>query len=138
MQKAKWTLAALGLLLILAVACKETPTGITSLKLGKDKEATSETSTYATGDTFYAVAAVSSTGKVKVTGRLLIDDVEGQAKGPIPGLENTVDLASTGAANFNFSPPTAGWPKGKYTLEVVVTDDAGAQKDKKSANFSVS
>jgi len=138
MQRAKWTLAGLSLLLILAVACKETPTSITSLKLGKDKDATTETNTYATGDTFYAVAAVSSAGKIKVTGRLLVDEVEGQAKGPIPGLETTIDLASSGTANFNFSPPTAGWPKGKYTLEVVITDDAGAQKDKKSANFSVS
>jgi hypothetical protein len=136
MQRAKWTLAGLGLLLILAVACKETPAGITSVKLGKDADATTETNTYATGDTFYAVAAVSSPSKVKVTGRLLIDDVEGQAKGPIPGLEKTIELASSGTASFNFS-PTAGWPKGKYTLEVVMTDDAGAEKDKKSANLTV-
>lgn len=128
-----------GLALVLALAaCKETPTGITSMKLGKDKDATAETSTYATGDTVFAVAAVSSTGKVKVTGRLLVDEVEGQAKGPIPGLDTTIDLASSGTANFNYTPPTAGWPKGKYTLEVVVTDEAGAQKDKKSANFTVS
>jgi hypothetical protein len=138
MKRAKWIVAGLGLLLLLAVACKETPTSITSLKLGKDKDVTAETSAFATGDTVYAVAAISSTGKVKVTGRLLIDEVEGQTKGPIPGLETTIDLASSGTANFNFSPPTAGWPKGKYTLEVVLTDDAGAQKDKKSANFTVS
>jgi hypothetical protein len=138
MKRAKWIVAGLGLLLLLAVACKETPTSITSLKLGKDKDVTAETSTFATGDTVYAVAAISSTGKVKVTGRLLIDEVEGQTKGPIPGLETTIDLASSGTANFNFSPPTAGWPKGKYTLEVVLTDDAGAQKDKKSANFTIS
>jgi hypothetical protein len=137
MKKAKWIVAGLGLLLILAVACT-TETAIKSLKLGKDKDVTAETSAFGTGDTVYAVAAISSSGKVKVTGRLLIDEVEGQTKGPIPGLETTIDLASSGTANFNFSPPTAGWPKGKYTLEVVLTDDAGAQKDKKSANFTVS
>jgi hypothetical protein len=123
--------------MILAVACKETPTSITSVKMGKDKDAATETSTYASGDTVYAVAAVSSPGKVKVTGRLLVDEVEGQAKGPIPSLETTIDLASSGTGNFSFTPPTAGWPKGKYTLEVVLADDAGAQKDKKSANFTV-
>jgi len=137
MKKAKWTVAGLGLLLILAVACT-TETAIKSVKLGKDKDVTAETSTFATTDTVYVVAATSSAGKVKVTGRLLIDEVEGQTKGPIPGLETTVDLASTGTANFTFSPPPAGWPKGKYTVEVVLTDDAGAQKDKKSANFTVS
>lgn len=131
-------LSGLVLLLVIFAACKETPTSITSLKLGKDKDATTETSTYATADTFYAVAGVSSPGKVKVTGRLIVDDVEGQAKGPIPGLETTIDLTSTGTANFNFTPPPAGWPKGKYSLEVVMSDDAGAQKDKKSASFTVS
>jgi len=137
MKKAKWTVAGLGLLLILAVACT-TETAIKSVKLGKDKDVTAETSAFATTDTVYVVAATSSAGKVKVTGRLLIDEVEGQTKGPIPGLETTVDLASSGTANFTFSPPPAGWPKGKYTVEVVLTDDAGAQKDKKSANFTVS
>jgi len=136
MQRAKWMLAGLGLLLILAVACKETPAGITSVKMAKDKDGATETSTYATGDTFYAIAAVSSPSKVKITGRLLVDEVEGQTKGPT-GVEATKDLASTGTVTFNFSPPPAGWPKGKYTVEVVMTDDAGAEKDKKSANFTV-
>jgi hypothetical protein len=138
MKRAKWIVAGLGLLLLLALACKETPTSITSVKTGKDKDVTAETSAFAAGDTVYAVAAVSSAGKVKVTGRLLFDEVEGQTKGPIPGAEATVDLPSSGTANFNFTPPGAGWPAGKYTLEVVLTDDAGAQKDKKSASFTVS
>ena len=137
MKKATWTVAGLGLLLILAIACT-TETAIKSVKLGKDKDVTTETATYAAGDTVYAVAAVSSAGKVKVTGHLLFDEVEGQTKGPIPGAEATVDLPSSGTANFNFTPPGAGWPKGKYTLEVVLTDDAGAQKGTKSANFTVS
>lgn len=137
MKKAKWTVAGLSLLLILAVACT-TETAIKTLKLGKDKAVATETSAFATGDTVYAVAAISSSGKVKVTGRLLIDEVEGQTKGPIPGLETTIDLAKGVDGNFTFSPPPAGWPKGKYTLEVVLTDDAGAQKGTKSANFTVS
>jgi len=137
MKKAKWTVAGLGLLLILAVACT-TETAIKSLKLGKDKDATTETATYAAGDTVYAVAAVSSAGKVKVTGRLLFDEVEGQTKGPIPGAETTVEVPPSGTANFNFTPPGAGWWKGKYTMEVVLTDDAGAQKGTKSASFTVS
>jgi hypothetical protein len=137
MKRAKWIVAGLGLLLILAVACT-TETAIKSVKLGKDAAVSSETSAFATGDTVYAVADISSGGKVKVTGRLLIDEVEGQTKGPIPGLEVTKDLPSSGTVNFNFTPPTAGWPKGKYTLEVVLTDDAGAQKGTKSANFTVS
>jgi len=137
MKRAKWIVAGLGLLLILAVACT-TETAIKSLKLGKDEAVSSETSAFATGDTVYGVAAISAAGKVKVTGRLLIDEVEGQTKGPIPGLEKTIDLASSGTANFTFTPPPSGWPKGKYTLEVVLTDEAGAQKGTKSANFTVS
>ncbi|HEX3067254.1 MAG TPA: hypothetical protein VHX14_01675 [Thermoanaerobaculia bacterium] len=137
MKRTKWIVAGLGLLMLLAVSCT-TETAIKSLKLGKDEAVKAETAAFAAGDTVYAIADISSAGKVKVTGRLLIDEVEGQTKGPIPGLEKTIDLASSGTANFTFSPPTAGWPKGKYTLEVVLTDDAGAQKGTKSANFTVS
>lgn len=138
MRNTKWTLYCLGLLMILAVACKETPTSITSVKMGKDKDATTETSTYAPGDTLYAVAAISSPGKIKVTGRPIVDEVEGQTKGPITSLEKTLDLAGSDTTTFTLTPPPAGWPKGKYSFEVVITDDAGAQKDKKSVNFTVS
>jgi hypothetical protein len=137
MKRTKWIVAGLGLLLLLAVSCT-TETAIKSLKIGKDKAVTTETAAFATGDTVYGVAAISSSGKTKVTGRLLIDEVEGQTKGPIPGLEITIDLAKGEDGNFTFSPPPAGWPKGKYTLEVVLTDEAGVQKGTKSANFTVS
>jgi hypothetical protein len=137
MNKAKWTVAGLGFLLILVVACT-TETAIKSVKLGKDKAVTTETAAFAAGDTVYAIADISSAGKVKVTGRLLFDEVEGQPKGPIPGAEANVDLPSSGTADFNFTPPGAGWPKGKYTLEVVLTDDAGAKKGTKSSSLTVS
>jgi hypothetical protein len=45
--------------------------------------------------------------------------------------------SSSGTANFNFTPPTAGWPKGQYSLEVLVMDGGGAENDKKSVSFTV-
>jgi hypothetical protein len=138
----RWGLAlGLGLLLVAAGACSfsASTANISSLKLGKDKAIMQETSSFSPTDTIYAVADVSNVpDKVKVKGRLVIDSVEGEQSGPIPGLENTVDLPGSGNATFTFTPPAAGWPKGKYKVEALMLNDSGEQKDQKSASFTVS
>jgi hypothetical protein len=111
---------------------------LSGLKLGKDQGVSAETSSFAEGDTVYAIATVSNApGAVKVKGRLVIDQVEGEKSGPIPGLEKTLDLPGSGTATYTFSPPAAGWPKGKYKVEVIMVNEAGEQKDQKTANFTV-
>ena len=138
----RWSLApVLLLLLVAASACSfnMTTANISSLKLGKDKGVTQETSSFGADDTVYAVAEISNVpGKVKVTGRLVVDDVPGQQSGPIPGLSKTLDLPGSGTADFTFSPPAAGWQKGKYKMEVLMLNEDGEQKDQKSASFTVS
>lgn len=142
MQTQKRSLAlGLGVLIFTALACNMSATtaNLSSLKLSKDKEASAETSTFGEGDTVYAVATVSNVpDKVKVKGRLVIEEVEGEQSGPIPGLENTLDLAGSGTATFTFSPPPSGWPKGKYKVEVMMLNEGGEQKDQKSASFTIS
>lgn len=132
---------ALGLLLAVGLACNfsASTANISGLKMGKDKQVATETSSFGATDTVYAVATISNVpDKVKVKGRLVIEDVAGEEKGPVQGLENTVELPSDGTATFNFTPPAAGWPKGKYKVEVIMTNEAGEQKDQKSADFTVS
>ena len=144
MRSKGWNLAlGLGLLLTAVIACKfnASTANISSLKLGKDKAVSQESGSFAPGDTVYAVAEISnvpSKVKVKVTGRLVVDDVPGQQSGPIPGLSKTLDLPGSGTADFTFSPPAAGWPKGKYKMEVLMLNEDGEQKDQKSASFTVS
>ena len=141
MRTKRWDLAlGLGLLIFAGLACNfsASTANISGLKIGKDKDVTAETSSFAAGDTVYAVATVSNApGAVKVKGRLAIDEVEGEQSGPIPGLEKTLDLPGSGTATYTFSPPPSGWPKGKYKVEVLMLDEKGEQKDQKSANFSV-
>lgn len=130
-----------GIMLIAALACKfsASTANISALKLSKDKTASAETSTFEANDTVYAVATISNApGKVKVKGRLSFEDVAGQQPGPIPGLETTLDLAGSGTATFNFTPPPDGWPKGKYKVEVMLLTEEGEQKDQKSATFTIS
>ena len=130
----------LGLLLIAGLACNfsASTANISGLKLGKDKAVSAETSTFASGDTVYVLATISNApGAVKVKGRLVIDEVEGEQSGPIPGLEKTLDLPGSGTATYTFSPPATGWPKGKYKVEVLMLNEGGEQKDQKTANFSV-
>ena len=132
---------SIGILIVAGLACNYSATtaNISDLKLSKDKDASQTTTTFAASDTVYAVATVSNApGKVKVKGLLAVDDVEGEKAGPIPGLEKTLDLDGSGTATFTFSPPTSGWPKGKYKVEVIMMDDSGQQKDQKSASFSAS
>jgi len=131
----------LGLLLIVAFACKfsGSTANISGLKLGKEQSISHETSSFSPNDTVYAVADISNApGKVKVTGRLVADSVEGLQSGPIPGLEKTLDLPGSGTATYTFSPPTAGWPKGKYKVEVILLNENGEQQDQKTASFTVS
>ena len=127
---------SLGLLVILALACKfsASTANISSLKIGKDKGVNTETSTFGPNDIVYAVATISnSPGKVKVKGRLVPEDAPGE-KGP----EDTVELPSSGTATFTFTPPAAGFPPGKYKIEVIMMDENGEQKDTKSGTFTVS
>ena len=112
---------------------------LSSLKVGKDKAVTSETSTFGPNDTIYAIGTVSNApGKVKVKGLVAFDDVAGQQPGPVPGAETTVDLPGSGTAIYTFTPPPNGWPNGKYKVEVTMMDDSGTQKDQKTASFTVS
>ncbi len=141
MRTKRWDLTlGLGLLLAVALACKfsASTANISGLKLGKDQKVTAEASSFAASDTVYALATVSNApGAVKVTGRLVIDDVKGQQKGPVPGMEKTLDLPGSGAATYTFTPPPSGWPKGKYKVEALMLNEQGEQKDQKSADFSV-
>jgi hypothetical protein len=141
MRTARGGLAvSLGVLVFVALACNfsASTANISDLKLGKDQAATQPTTTFAPSDTVYAVATISNApGAVKVTGRLAIEDVEGEDKGPIPGLEKTLDLPGSGTATYTFTPPPNGFPKGKYKVEVFMLNEAGEQKDQKSADFTV-
>ena len=141
MRTARGGLAvSLGVLVFVALACNfsASTANISDLKLGKDQAATQPTTTFAPSDTIYAVATISNApGAVKVTGRLAIEDVEGEDKGPIPGLEKTLDLPGSGTATYTFTPPPSGFPKGKYKVEVLMLNEAGEKKDEKSATFTV-
>ena len=133
-------LVSLGVLVFVALACNfsASTANISDLKLGKDQTATQTTSSFAATDTIYAVATISNApGAVKVKGRLAIENVEGEQSGPIPGLEKTLDLPGSGTATYTFTPPPSGFPAGKYKVEVFMLNEAGEQKDQKSASFTV-
>lgn len=130
----------LGLLLFVVMACNYSATtaNIGGLKLGKDKDVSQETSSFGANDTIYALATISNApGAIKVTGRVVIDKVAGQQPGPIPGLAKTLDLPGSTTASFSFKPPTAGWPAGKYKLEVLMLNESGEQKDQETVDFTI-
>jgi hypothetical protein len=131
---------ALGLTVVLIAvgACSSGPPSISDLKVGKDKDVTQAANAFAAGDTLYAVATIDNPPKDgKVVGHLSVVDVAGQQAGPIPGLEMTLSLSGgLNTASFKFSAPTAGWPDGKYKLDVALLDASGAEKGQKSADLT--
>jgi hypothetical protein len=140
-MKSKHLASATASVIFLAVlfACNFSTAHLSSLKVGKDRAVTQETNSFGPKDPFYAVATVSNApGKTQVKGRLVVEDVPGEKPGPVPNLEKTLDLESSGSATFSFTPPPSGWPAGKYKIEVIMLNDKGEQKDQKSASFSVS
>ncbi len=141
MRTARGGLAvSLGVLVFVAVACNfsASTANISDLKVGKDADVSQATTSFGAADTIHAVATVSNVpGTVKVTGRLVVEDVEGQQPGPT-GLEKTLELPGDGTAKFTFTPMPAGWPEGKYKIEVLLLDESGKQQDQKTASFTVS
>lgn len=136
------SILALGCLVAIALACKfnASTANLSSLKVGKDKSVSAETSSFGPNDTVYANAEVAnSMSKTKLKARLLWDKVEGQKSGDlVPGAEVSVDLPSSGTGNFNFNPPPGGWSNGSYKVEVTMFNEDNEQKDQKTATFSVS
>jgi hypothetical protein len=59
----------------------------------------------------------------KVRGVLIAEDVGTVAPPNTKVLEKTLDLdEDTQDGDFNFSKPTAGWPAGKYRVEIYLND----------------
>jgi hypothetical protein len=131
----------LGLILAAALACNfsASTANISSVKIGKDEKATTDTATFSPKDKVYVVATLSNTSdKWKIRCRLYFDDVAGQKNGEmVPESEKTLDLESAGTATFWYTWGGDGWPAGKYRAEVVMLNDKGEEKDKKSGTFTV-
>ena len=141
MQTRKLYLAfAVTLALALTSACSFTTAHISSLKLSKDKEGNTETTSFAPHDTIYAKATVSNVpSKVTVKLRFITEKVEGQPENaPVEQFDKSFDLPSDGVVTYYVSPPTAGWPPGKYRIEASMFIESGEQKDQKTATFTVS
>jgi len=126
--------------LALASACSFTTAHISSLKLGKDKDVTNETTSFGSNDTIYAVARVSNVpSKVTVKVNLILEKVEGQPENLLnPGTEKSFDVPSDASVRYWLSPPPGGWPPGKYRIEARMFNESGEQKDQKTATFTVS
>jgi len=131
-----------GLMLAAAAGCKFsfTTANISSLKLSKDEEGKNEASSFAPGETVYAIAAVSNVpGKVTVKFRFFTEDVQGQpANAPVEAFDRTLEVTEDRYLHYFVSPPPQGWPPGKYRIEAVMLTESGEQKDQENATFTVS
>jgi hypothetical protein len=114
--------------------------GINRLTLSKDKTGAVETSTFAPSDSIYARATVSNVvRKATIKFRLFTEDVVGQpGNSPVAQFDTTIELPGDGVGTYSLSPPTAGWPVGKYRIEVRLLSDSTEQKEQDAITFNVS
>lgn len=144
MRTNRWNLGlGIGFILVAALACNYsfTTANVSKLKLGKDKNVSTETDKFSPNDTVYGVATISNTSnKQKVKIRLLYDDVKGQESGKLfPGTEASSVINGASDVPLNFSPPPNGWANGRYKVEFTMFDEDGnKQVDQKTATFNVS
>jgi hypothetical protein len=138
MKAAIWSRAVAVAVLVAAAACTSGPPALNDLKVGKDKDVTQAANSFGPREQIFATVGVDNPPKDgKVVGRFVVVDVPGQQAGPIPSLETSLSLAGgLNKASFNYSAPDAGWPNGKYKLEVELFDATGASKGKKSTDFT--
>ena len=131
----------LTVLLLSVAGCKVscTTANISGLKFSKDKEGNVETNSFAPQDTIYATAAVSNApSKVTLKFRLITEKVEGQPENQaVPNFDKSLDLPGNGYGYFTLTPPPAGWPVGRYRVEVDMLIESGEQKDQETGTFTV-
>jgi hypothetical protein len=142
MHTNRWNLTlALGLMLTAALACSFTTANVSKMKLGKDKDVKTESSSFGPNDTIYGIVTVSNTStKHKVKTRLLFDDVKGQESGKtFPGTDVSGVVDGAKDVPITFTPPASGWANGSYKVEFILMDEDGSKEvDKETANLTVS
>ncbi|HKQ52578.1 MAG TPA: hypothetical protein VJT74_09430 [Pyrinomonadaceae bacterium] len=131
---------AVGLMLATIASCSFTTANISSLKLSKDKEGSAQTNSFAPGDTVYAIATVSNNpGKVTLKFQLIAEKVEGERENfHVSNLDMSLEVDGDRTATYHVEPPPAGWPAGRYRIEVAMLTEKGEQKDQETGTFTVS
>lgn len=135
------SIMALGALILISMACNFSlsTANLSDLKFGKDKDASSPSTTFKPEDEIFAVTSVNNTGgKNKVKFRLLFDDVEGEKSGAVAyKVEKELEVEGSRAIWLNFSVP-GGAASGTYKVEAVLSGEDGKEQDRKIASFTVS
>lgn len=134
------SIIALGILILASMACNfsYSTANLSDLKFGKDKDASSPTTTFKPEDEIYAVTAVNNTsGKNKVNFRLLFDEVEGAKPGAVAyKVEKELEVDGSRPLWLNFSVP-GGMVPGTYKVEAVLSGEDGKEHDRKVSSFTV-
>jgi hypothetical protein len=128
MKKHVNTIAAIGLLVFIALACNAnfTTANISSFNFGKNNKAEPPTTTFDLGDKIFAVAMVSNTSsKHKMKFKVFSKDKE--------VLTKDVDFEGSRPVFLELTVPAGG----EYKIEAALLDDSGKEIDKKSGTVTV-
>ena len=142
MRTKRWDLAlGLGLLIFAGLACNfsASTANLSGLKLGKDQAVTTETSSFAAGDTVYALATVSTRrarSRSKGSSSSTASRASGASYRPRSRKDSRPPRQHHGHLHLLPRPPRAG-PRANTRSKSGLLDEKGEEKDKKTADFSV-
>lgn len=138
MKNLKMFSVAIALLMFAALGCNFSTANLSGLKTYKDKEGTTEATTFKSGDTLYAKAPVANNpDNVKVEFYLVAEDVKELNKGEtLKGSDVSVVVPGDGAATYSV-PVSDGFPPGKYMLHADMLNEQGEKKDSKTTAVTV-
>ena len=130
-----------GIVLTAAVAlngCSFSTAHISEMRLTKEKNGTDAVTSFGAHDPIHAFGEVSNVpGKVTVMWHMFVEKVEGETdNSPIPSLDKSFVLPSSGTSNYDLTPGPDGWPPGKYRIEFTMLDENG-KKDQKAVSFDI-
>lgn len=135
------SIVVLAALVLVSMACNfsVSTANLSDLKFGKDKDASSPSTTFKPEDEIYAVTSINNAGgKNKIKFRLLFDDVEDREAGALAHkLEREMEVEGSRDVWFAFSVP-GGFSPGRYKTEAVLSGEDGKELDRKTATFTVS
>jgi hypothetical protein len=127
------------LLLIAGCSVSFTTAHITALTVSKGKDSAPAAGAFGPGDSIFARATIANNiGKVTLKWQLVAEKVEGLPEHKaLSWADKSFDLEGDGNGIYSLSPPPSGWAAGTYAVSVSMLDDAGAEKDKRSATVTI-
>ncbi|MGH9898652.1 MAG: hypothetical protein ACRD63_11930 [Pyrinomonadaceae bacterium] len=131
---------AVGLLIAAVLACNfgTSTARLRNARLSRDKEGINSVNTYAPMDDVFAVIEVTSApDKTSIKCKVIVEAVEGIESDKVVFDRSLSLTGNIRQAYFQIHPPGAGWPEGKYKIEIYLAPQGGESQLQETLHYRV-